>query len=467
MNQPLASTTPPADDDEQTLPVAPVRPRKIGQWDKGGIEVQATLRAPILAGSLIVAVLVVGLIAWMAIFQISGAVLVPGVVRVQNNSKAVQRLDGGIVREILVHEGQLVREGQVVMRFDNTQSESTVAVYQASADNAMAQIARFQAQMTGAPSISFPPELLNRAKDPQVAALISSQQGLFASQMTLYRSQAAILRSQIQQLNAQIIGIQSQIDATGTQSDLIDEELKGVRELSDQGYAPRSRLLALQRSASQLRGQRGAQLAQVAQARKAIGQSEIELAQLTEKLATEAAEGLRTAQAQLTDTLPKLRVVQDQLAQTEVRAPATGHVFNLTQFTEGGVAAAGTKLMEIVPVGTPLLISTHVKPTDITDVRVGQTARITLTAYNPRTTPPIEGKVFLVGADVTVDERSGEGYYVVQIQIPPEELRKAGPKVHLAPGMPAAVAIVTGNRTILDYLIGPFVESMEASMRDR
>lgn len=467
MNQPLASTTPPADDDDQALPVAPVRPRKIGQWDKGGIEVQATLRKPILAGSLIVAILVVGLIAWMAIFQISGAILATGVVRVQNNSKAVQRLDGGIVREILVHEGQLVREGQVVMRFDNTQSESTVAVYQAGTDSAMAQIARFQAAMVGASTITFPPELLSRARIPEVAALIATQQGLFASQMTLYRSQAAILRSQIQQLNAQIIGIQAQIDSTGTQSDLIGEELKGVRELSDQGYAPRSRLLALQRSASQLRGQQGAQIAQVAQARKAIGQSEIELAQLSEKLATEAAEGLRTAQAQLTDTLPKLRVVQDQLAQTEVRAPATGHVFNLTQFTEGGVASAGIKLMEIVPVGTPLLISTRVKPTEITDVRVGQLARVTLTAYNPRTTPPIEGKVFLVGADAMVDERTGEGYYTVQIQIAPEELRKAGPNVHLAPGMPAAVAIVTGNRTILEYLIGPFIESMESSLRDR
>ena len=430
-------------------------------------QIRVRLRRPIVTGSLVVLFLVVGLLLWAAIASVSGAVLAGGTVKVENNSKEIRRPQGGVISEILVREGQRVRKGQLLMRFSDVQSRAAVDVYRSAADSAAAQVARFQAEAADAPAIGFPPDLMSRASDPAVGQLLASQQGLFFSRMTLYRSQAAVKRAQIQQLRTQISGMQAQGAAIGSQSGLIDDELSGVRELSEQGYAPRSRLLALQRNAAQLKGQRGSIIADMARAQEAIGQTMIELAQLDEKRATEAAEGLRTAQAQLTETVPKLRAAQDELNQAEVRSPVDGYVFNLTQFTEGGATTAAERLLSVVPINSQLIITARVKPNDITDVKVGAPARVTLTAYNPRTTPQIEGKVILVSADATIDEQVKEPYYVVQVQIAPAELAKAGPTVHLTPGMQAQVAIVTGNRTVLDYLLGPLTEAMRSSLRER
>jgi HlyD family type I secretion membrane fusion protein len=428
---------------------------------------QRDLRRPIMLGGIIVLVLVVGLMLWAAFARVSGAVLASGTVRVENNSKQIGHLESGIVRRILVREGQRVRRGQLLIEFDAVQPQAMVRVFQAAADSAHAQAARFQAEQANASDIRFPEDLLRRQNDPQVALLIAGQRNLFASRMMLYRNQASVLAAQIQQIETQISGLRAQMVSVDSQSELINSELEGVRELNQQGYAPRSRLLALQRNAAALKGQRGSLISEIARAQETIGETRIQLAQLNDKRQTEAAEGLRTAQGQLTEIEPKLGATQASLAQTEVRAPVDGYVFNLTQFTEGGVAGAGERLMQIVPVNSRLLITARVRPQDISDVKTGMKARVTLTAYNPRTTPVLDGQVTLVSADATVEERTGEAYYVVQIRVEPSELARAGPGVRLSPGMPAQVAIVTRDRTILDYLLGPLTESMQTSLRER
>jgi HlyD family type I secretion membrane fusion protein len=428
---------------------------------------QRDLRRPIVIGALIVLILVVGLLIWAAFARVSGAVLAAGTVRVENNSKQIGHLESGVVRRILVREGQRVRRGQLLIQFDDVQPRAAVQIYQSAVDSAQAQAARFQAELVGASDISFPPELLTRQGDPQVALLIAGQRNLFRSRMMLYRNQASVLSAQIQQIQTQITGIRAQAVSTDAQSELIASELEGILELNQQGYAPRSRLLALQRNAAALKGQRGSLISEVARAEETIGQSRIELAQLNDKRQTEAAEGLRAAQDQLTEAQPKLSAVRASLEQTDIRAPVDGYVFNLTQFTEGGVAGAGERLMQIVPVNTRLLITARVKPKDISDVRMGMLARVTLTAYNPRTTPVLDGKVVLVAADAAADERTQEPYYMVQVRVEPSELERAGPEVRLSPGMPAEVAIVTRDRTILDYLLGPITASMTTSLRER
>jgi HlyD family type I secretion membrane fusion protein len=432
-----------------------------------GQAVRLRMRRPIVAGSVVVLVLVFGLLLWATLASINGAVLAAGTVRVENNSKQVRHLEPGVIRQILVREGQRVRQGQVLIRFDDISPKATAQVYQSAYDNARAQAARFQAEAANTPDIAFPADLLRRASDPQVAAMISSQRNLFLTRMVLYRSQASVLRSQMLQLENQISGLRAQLASTAGQAELIGQELEQVRELNEQGYAPRSRLLALQRSAVGLTGQRGSQLSEIARAQQAIGETRIQLAQLEDKRQTEAAEGLRTAQGQITDIEPRLGAMLDTLKQTEVRAPVDGYVFNLTQFTEGGVATGGERLMDIVPVNGRLIITARVRPNDITDVKVGMKAQVTLTSYNPRTTPPVEGEVILVSADATTDEATRETYYVVQVKVEPSELAKAGPRVRLSPGMPAQVAIVTSERTIMDYLLGPLIESMQTSLRER
>ena len=425
------------------------------------------LRRPMMMGGLLVLALAVGLLLWAAIFNITGAVVAPGVVRVENNSKNLSRLEPGIVRKILVREGQKVAKGQLLIRFDDTQTKAATDIFQSVVDSANAQIARFQAEAANASDIAFPPELLARAADPQVAALLASQRALFLNRMMLYRSQAMVLNSQAQQLETQISGMRIQAQAIDDQAKLVREELDGVRELSRQGYAPNSRLLALERSAVQVKGQRGSMLSEMARARQAIGEIRLQIAQLEDRHQTEASDGIRAAQERLADAEPKLRTALQQRQQAEVRAPVAGYVFNLTLFTEGGVAGAGQTLMQIVPTNSQLVISTEVSPRDITNVKLGMPANVTLLGYNQRKVSPVDGKVTLVSADARTNEKTGASFFLAEVTVPAANLAKAGPNVRLAPGMPASVAIVTGERTILDYLLEPFTDSMRTALKEQ
>lgn len=452
------------DDADLALPAPGFGGAAVGDPDR---IVDLRLRRPIVAGSIVVLVLVFGLLIWAAVFSIAGAVVAGGTVRVENNVKQIKSRTGGTVRAILVREGDKVRAGQPLIRFDRVQNQAGVDIFQSQYDIIRAEIARYQAEARDADAIDFPADLLARTSDPQVGALVAGQRALFASRMTLYRTQAQILASQARQLGTQIEGMQAQMRSIDAQSDLIDDELRGVRDLNSIGYAPRTRLLALERSVAAVRGQRGSLTSDMARSRQAIGDIRIQIAQLADKRETDAAQGLRDSQDKLTEIVPKLRASQQDLAETVIRAPAAGYVFNLTQFTVGGVAGSGETLMQIVPSDAPMIITAEVRPNDIAEVRPGMPARVTLTAYNPRTTPEIDGRVVLVGADAITDPQSRASYYQVQVKIEPGELAKAGPQVRLTPGMPAMVSIVTGKRTILDYILGPMTESMRTALKER
>ncbi len=459
---------------EPALP-APPQPG-FAELDRGETEIiRLRLRRPILAGSIVALVLVLGLLIWAAFFHISGAVMAQAQVRVEGNSKVVRQRDGGIIRRIYVREGQRVRRGQVLMQLDPVQTQATVDVWRSQYYAALADIARLQAQQAGSMDIHFPAELLARQADPQVAALLAGQRSLHTSTMMLYSSQANVLGSQGAQVASQIDGMRAQMTSVDMQSGSIKDELGGVRELNRLGYAPKTRVTALERGSAQLKGQRGSIQADIARAQQSIGGVRLQIAQLEEKRQSEAAAGIRQAQDKLAEAAPKLRATSESLSETTVRAPVDGYVFNLTQFTEGGVAGAGERLLDIVPTSTPLVLSAKVRPNDIAEVHVGMKARVTLTAFNPRTTPPIDGVVTLVSPDATQDDptvpgsagMSREPYYQVQVKVDPKELARAGSEVHLSPGMQASVSIITGSRTIMDYLLGPMTDAMRTAMHER
>lgn len=453
---------------EPAIPAVP--DHGFAELDRGESEIiRLRLRRPILAGSIVVLVLVFGLLLWAFVSPITGAIVAPASVRVEGNSKTIKHRDGGIIRRIFVREGQFVRRGQLLMQLDPIQAQSNVEVWQAQFDSAEADIARLQAQQAGTLDIHFPPELLARQSDPQVAALIVGARALHSSTMMLYSSQASALRSQAAQMQTQIQGLRAQMTSIDMQSGSIAEELGGVRELNNLGYAPKTRVTSLERGAAQLKGQKGSTLSDIARAQQAIGGVQIQIAQLEEKRQAEAATGIRQAQDKLTEAAPKLRATSESLYQTAVRAPVDGYVFDLTQFTEGGVAQPGERLLNIVPNETPLVLNAHVRPNDIAEVHEGMPARVTLSAFNPRTTPQIDGRVTLVSADATIDEQgpNREPYYLVQVKVDPGQLARAGNGVHLTPGMQASVNIITGSRTIMDYLLGPMTEAMRTALRER
>ena len=458
-------------------PAVPADPDPgFSELDQGESEIiRLRLRRPIVAGSIVVFVLVFGLLLWAFLSPIKGAVIAPAQVQVEGNSKVIKHRDGGVVRHIYVHEGQLVRRGQVLLQLDPIQAQAGVDVWQAQYQTALADIARLQAQQAGSLEIHFPPELIARQNDPQVAALLMGERSLHTSAMMLYSSQANVLSSQASQLQTQIQGMRAQMTSIDMQSGSIADELSGVRELNRLGYAPKTRVSALDRNAAQLKGQKGSIFSDIARAQQAIGSVRIQIAQLEEKRQSEAAAGIRQAQDRLAEAAPKLRAGTESLFQTTVRAPVDGYVFNLTAFTEGGVAGPGERLLDIVPTGTPLVLNAKVKPNDIADVHVGMPARVTLSAFNPRTTPPLDGKVTVVSADATLEDPTVPGmagmarepYYLVQVKVDPAQIERIGNGVRMTPGMQASVSIITGSRTIMDYLLGPMTEAMHTALREK
>jgi len=440
------------------------RPLTVSPDEPISVEQKRHMRAPIVAGGVTVLVFFIGFLVWAAVFSISGGVPAEGVVAVENNRKTVEHLDGGMIREIRVHEGQKVSKGQVLFVLDDIQARAQVDVLANQYDSLLAQKARLDAELDDKAAITFPPELLARKDDPRVASLIRDQENLFRASRGVYSAQSAVLNQRIQQLHSRADGLQAQVDALNTQSNLVEDELGGVNSLYERGFAPKSRVLALQRSQAGLSGDKGAREADIAAAHQAVGETQIQLAQLKEQRATQSADMLRQVQVQISDVLPRLTAARAVLDRTIVRSPAEGYVLGMTQFTVGGVARPGERLLDVVPDNAPLVVQAMIRPNDINDVKVGMNADVRLTAFSSRTTPPVKAKVINVAADRQTNDR-GQAFFTAQLVVDPAELKRL-PNVKLSPGMPAQVIIVTGERSILDYLISPIVDTLREAMRE-
>lgn len=439
------------------LTASPDEPISVAQRDR--------LMKPIVAGGIAVAVFVVGFLVWASLFSISGGVPAPGVIIVESNRKTVQHLDGGVVRQILVRDGDRVQKGQVLFRMDDTQARAQVDVLSVQYDSMVAQRARLEAQLADRPSIVFPAELMSRAGDPRVAGLMRDQQTLFEAGRAVYQSQVGVLGQRVQQLESRITGLNSQVTSVDQQETLVKDELSGVNSLYERGFAPKSRVLALQGRQAALVGEKGARQADIASAGQAIGESRLQLAQVREQRATEAAETLRQVQVQIGDVLPRLRAAQAVLERTVVRAPSEGAVIGLTQFTEGGVARPGERMLDIVPANANLVARVSIRPDHIDEVRVGMKAKITLQAYSSRKVPPIDGHVVELSADRITNDK-GESFFTANLAADSASLKKLGPEVKLSPGMPVTAMVVTGERTVMDYLLAPFEAMFEGALHE-
>ena len=421
---------------------------------------------PIVIGSVIIAVFVFGFLIYAAISQISGAVVSSGVVRVEGNRQTIKHRDGGVIRQILVAEGERVAANEPLIIFDELQPRAQVAVLQSQEDGLLSQYARYQAEATRAPNISFPKELLTRQSNPEVAALIQTQQNLFASRRLFLEGQSAVLAQRMEQLDTRIEGLRTQIDSIDEQIALTEEELAGYRTLNEKGYAPKNLLLRYERSLADLRGRRGSLISDVSRTEEQKGETRLQLTSLLRQYQTEAAEGLRDTQTRLADVSPRLAAAKETLERTVVRSPVDGYVLNLTQFTVGGVAAPGETLMDIVPTNDSLVISARVSPQDIDQVEPGMSASVQLSAYSSRRLRALDAQVLTVGADRLLDERTGEPYFPVSLDVNVAELKDLGEGVRLTPGMPVQVMIKTGDRSILSFLLNPIEDTVNRALRE-
>ena len=433
--------------------VAPV----FGEDDRTPVDprLKSRMRRPMIVGGLVIGVLVIGLGAWASFTSLEQGVSAPGEVRVELHDQTIRHREAGTIRKILVREGQRVRPGQPLLVFDDVESRAATQVYQSLVDGYQAQAARFTAEVTGQP-LMFPPDLMARISDPRVAGVVRDQQFLYATRLQLFQSQNSVLGQRREQVLNQIAGDQAQIGSVDVQRALTAEEMAGYQTLYDKGFAPKPLILRYQRSIADLDGRKGSLLADIAKLRQLIGETQMQIAANSDTRTSQAAEGLRDAQAHLADTIPRLTTAKASFDSIVVRSPVDGYVFNLSQFTEGGVAGAGEVLMDVVPANEAIIVTVLIKPEDVDNVHLGMDARVKFTGLNARWNSPLNAKVILVGADRNINEKTGTAAYRVDLRVDPQELLKLRKSARITPGMPAMAMIVTGGSVTVSAM---FVEA--------
>ena len=430
-------------------------------------QLQRRMRRPMIIGGAVIAVLVVGLGLWASLSPLSVGVTAQGEVRVESNRKTIRHPETGTVRQVLVHEGQHVRAGQPLVLYNDIQSRASNDVSQNQVDALEAQSARYSAEATGRSSVTYPADLLARTADPRVAGLIRDQEVLFTTRLQLFESQNAVLGQRLEQLQSQIDGQQEQIKSVDEQIKLTQQEMDGYQTLYDKGYAPLPLILRYKRSVADLAGHKGSLLSEVARLKQQQGETRMQIASNRDTRTSQAAEGLRDSQAKIADATPRLSAAKESLDQTVIRAPVDGYVFNLTQFTPGGVTTPGEVLMDIVPADAPLVITAMIMPQDINKVHIGMSAKVRITALNARWHKPLEAKVVMVSADKIANEKAERAYFRADLQVDPQELAKLKQSTQITPGMAASVQIVSGERTIMGSLISPITDTLRGALSDQ
>jgi HlyD family secretion protein len=423
-----------------------------------------SLRRHLVAGLATLLVLGGGMGGWAATTELSGAVVAPGLVVVDSYVKKVQHPTGGVIGEIRVREGDRVRAGDVVVRLDETVTRANLAVVTKALDELAARQGRLEAERDGIDRIRVKHELAIRIGQPEVRDLIWNEQSLFELRRKAREGQRAQLRAQVEQLKEQIGGLELQARAKGDEVVLIESELKGVDELYRKNLVPITRVTALKREETRLKGEQGQLIAGVAQARGKISETELQILQIDQDLRSEVAKELRDIQAKSAELGEKRVAAEDQLKRIDIRSPQDGVVHQLAVHTVGGVIAPGDPVMLIVPQADDLAIEVKVQPQDIDQLRIGQDTVLRLSAFNQRTTPEIRGHVSRIAADLTQDPKTGAAYYTARVAAAESDVRQLN-ELKLVPGMPVEAFIRTGERTALSYLTKPLADQMNRAFR--
>jgi len=423
-------------------------------------------RRPALFGIGLIVAVFGGFGAWSALASLDSAAIAPGTIAVESKRKAVQHMEGGIIREILVEDGAVVRRGETLVRMDDTRVKAQLAILRGQLDASKALAARLTAERDDAAAIDFPPDLLQRGADANVRQIIEGQRILFEARRASRRGEIEILQQRVGQLKEEIAGLQRQQRARSDQITLINDELKGLTELFEKGYAPKTRILALQREAARLTGERGQDIALIARAENSIGEAQLRILQIRKDMQEKIAQELRETRDKVYDLEERLVAAKDQLDRSDVVSPVDGTVMGKAVFTEGGVVQAGNTMMYVVPNDDRLIIEAQLSVNNIDDVKLGDEVEIRLSGIVQRKVPLLFGKLTYISPDRLTDERTGMPYYMARAEVPEHELLKIK-DVKLSAGMPADVFVKTGERTPFDYMLSPFLNSMSKSFREQ
>jgi len=415
-----------------------------------------------LIGFILFLVVFVGFGGWSVLAPLGSAAPAPGMLVVESQRQVIQHLEGGILETLLVRQGDRVDTGQVLAKLDVTQVRANLDVAESQLNSTEAQVARLQTERAGLDAIDWPPELLS-SPNPRVTDLMDEQRFLFERRKRSLEGELSILERRIAQLISRIDGLKN---TKATREELLQsfqDEYTTLSKLLAEGFVDEMRVRDLERRIVEVRGEIQTIQSDMKSAEIQVGETELQIIQRRSVFDAEVQGQLAELQARRVELEEQVRVAEDRLQRSEIKAPAEGVVLTIEVTTEGGVIPAGQPFMTLVPNEDELIIEAQVNPMDVDRVGLGQTAEVQFSSFDANAIPKIFAEVVSVSADALADPNTGASYYLAKLNIPDDELPKLS-GYDLVPGMPVNVLIQTGERTLWQYLTKPLAQGMSKAL---
>lgn len=421
---------------------------------------------PVARVGLIVAVVFLGgFSAWSGLAPLSSAAIAPGVVSPDTSRKTIQHLEGGIVQEILVREGDKVREGDILIRLSPVQARTSYQAQQHQWQRLAAERVRLEALKIELDALVWP-DALTEVEDAEFRAFLANQNALFVAQRQTLSEKQSILDRRAEQILAEIDAISRQNAGIAEQLQIINEEIADKETLAEQGLLRKPELLLLKRQRADLDARMAANEAGIARARQQIEEVAVARVSVQTERTDMIARDLARIGSEIAPLEEAIAASRDVFQRTEIAAPVSGTVLNLKTRTTGGIVRPGEPILDIVPSRDALIIEAHLSPNDIDVVTIGQEARIHLLPYAARNAPPLQGRLAHIDPDSTVNEVTGERYFEIRVEVDPHQLERLAADIRLTPGMPTEVFITTGEQSLLNYLAAPIARSFRRAFRE-
>ncbi len=403
-----------------------------------------------------------GLGGWGSFASLAGAVIAPAAVIVDGNSKKVQHLEGGIVAEVLVKNGDRVAAGDVLLKLDPTEAKANLQIILSQLAELSALRARLLCERDGCDSLRSPSP---NSTEQERAAWIG-QAKLLGARRTLREGKKQQFQERIGQLEQEIAGLTAQVKSTSEQTGLVNQELEALHQLQKHDLVALPRVLDLERDKERLEGENGRLLAEIARAKVQIGETRLQLLDVDHAALQDVLTELREVESKIAEAQEKANAIRVRLDRVAIVAPSEGMVHNLTATTVGGVIHAGDVIAEIVPQDGKLVLEGRVEPAMIDRIQLHQEAVVRFSSFDRRSTPELKGHVTMIAPDAKQDQRGGPPYYVVEVELASDETAKLAGQ-SLRPGMPAELHLMTPERTVLSYLLKPFTDQVAHAMKER
>lgn len=416
-------------------------------------------------GYVVIAITFVGLLGWAAFAQLDSAVIANGVVSAEGNRKTIQHLEGGILRKILVREGDRVKAGQLLFELDPTQANAAAGITRNQYVALKAMEARLLAERDQRAVISFPADLLGQRTDPMVSRAIDDEQAQFSERRQTLQGQVDLMNAQRDQYKSEIEGIDRQTQGLKDQLGFIQDELSDLRKIYDKGLVPRPRLLALEREQASLSGSIGRLTADRSKAVQGMSETQLKIRQIKQTFFEEVSQSISETRVRLAEVTEKEVVASDAQRRINVTSPVSGTAQNLRFFTEGAVVRPAEPLVDVAPDDEGFVIQAHFQPTDVDNVHAGMVTEVRLPAFHSREIPILNGKIESLSRDRLTDPEGKTAYFLAIVRVDVKQLPKnLRPKI--TAGMPAQVIVPTGERTVLQYLFSPLRDTLRTTMRE-